>query len=161
MKKLSEKHKKVLKALEERFDYTEDGFLFSKYLGKKLTGTMNPNGYLKLKISGVQILYHQAIFLKINKFLPQSIDHANQLKTDNRIENLRGCSQSYNLANRKFSLGSSKYKGVTKSGKKFRSSIYKDKKKHHLGMYDNEKDAAIAYDVKAKELFGNFALTNF
>jgi len=40
-------------------------------------------------------------------------------------------------------------------------SITKSGKKYYLGLFDNKIDAAVAYDKKAKELHGDFAVLNF
>jgi len=59
--------------------------------------------------------------------------------------------------------GSSMYKGVYwhKLAKKWGARITKNYKQHHIGLFISEKKAAMAYDEKARELFGEFALTNF
>lgn len=92
------------------------------------------------------------------------IDHINQNTLDNRKENLRFCGYSGNSRNRaKFSHKSSKYKGVSwdKNAGKWKGSIYAEGKPLHLGMFSNEYDAAIAYDLAATQYFGEFAYTNF
>lgn len=48
-----------------------------------------------------------------------------------------------------------------KDRKKFVSSIKHNYKTIALGRFDSEIDAAKAYDLKAKELFGEFAYLNF
>lgn len=57
------------------------------------------------------------------------------------------------------------FKGVCKSSryakKPYRAYIVKNNKQYHLGTYDTEIEAAFAYDKKARELFGEFARTNF
>ena len=56
----------------------------------------------------------------------------------------------------------SKYKGVSmhkKSGK-WQAYIKKNYVQKNLGLFDNEHDAAIAYNKAAIEMFGNFAQLN-
>lgn len=99
-------------------------------------------------------------FISINK----KVDHIDGNKLNTRLDNLRACNSSMNNINRKKSINtSSKYKGVSfdKYNKKWQSRIKKDYKTIHLGRYKDEKEAAIAYDNKARELFGEFAVFNF
>lgn len=83
------------------------------------------------------------------------IDHINGIKTDDRLDNLRYCTQGDNLRNRnKFKNASSAYYGVMvqKSNlNKFTAYFVKDKKTHIIGYYDDEVDAAKAYDKTIKE----------
>ena len=44
--------------------------------------------------------------------------------------------------------------------KSYRASIVKNRKKYNLGSYPTPELAALAYNKKAKELFGEFALLN-
>lgn len=93
------------------------------------------------------------------------VDHINHNTLDNRKENLRLCSRTENNRNRLKTKKkcSSKYKGVcrNKLANKWGSYIGYRKKMRFLGYYDSEKEAAQAYDKKAKELFGEFASLNF
>jgi hypothetical protein len=92
------------------------------------------------------------------------VDHIDHNGLDNRRENLRLCTRLENLRNARPSRGgSSKYKGVNwcKIRKKFRARITHNKKRIYLGYFENEIDAAKAYDKKAVELFGEFAYLNF
>lgn len=91
-------------------------------------------------------------------------EHINMNKLDNRKDNLRVGSRSQNMANIQARKGClSQYKGVSylKRVGKWVAYIRKDYKQIHLGYFEKEKDAARAYDDKAKELFGEFASTNF
>jgi hypothetical protein len=78
-------------------------------------------------------------------------------------ENLRACTQSQNNANcRKQSGTTSRYKGVSLdsgTGKWFVRIAINDKCKH-LGAFTDEDEAARTYDRRAREAFGEFALTN-
>jgi hypothetical protein len=91
------------------------------------------------------------------------VDHINHNTLDNRRENLRPCSCSQNLMNKNSHKGLSKYKGVHfhKANKKWVAGIRHFGKQLYLGSYSIEEDAAKAYDIKAAELFGEFALLNF
>ena len=90
------------------------------------------------------------------------IDHINRNKLDNRYENLRVITQKENSYNRTKNVTSNnKYKGVIKRGNKYVASISKDGKRHEIGGFETEEDAANAYDMMAQELFGEFAGLNF
>ena len=89
-------------------------------------------------------------------------DHKDGDGLNNQKENLRLCSDLENGRNKKIpSSNTSGYKGVHQTRKgKWVARIGIDYKKIHLGVFDNPVDAAIAYDKKAKELFGDFAKLN-
>lgn len=92
------------------------------------------------------------------------VDHINGNGIDNRKANLRICTMSENIANsRKFLTGSSKYKGVCLHtyNKNWIALIKINRKSIHIGCFDDEIDAARAYDQKASELYGEFACLNF
>lgn len=91
-------------------------------------------------------------------------DHINRDIFDNRKCNLRECTPSQNNMNRKKMAGtSSKYKGVhwAKPNKKWKAKIVIHDKRIHLGYFENEEDAARAYDKAALSLFKEFANINF
>ena len=89
------------------------------------------------------------------------IDHINLNTLDNRKSNLRTCTPAENTRN-KISYGeNSKYKGVQPSRNVWYARIYLNKKKHFLGYFESEEEAARAYDTAAKELHGEFANLNF
>jgi hypothetical protein len=77
--------------------------------------------------------------------------------------NCRWTTASANNQNkRKQENKTSKYVGVNfhKHSNKWKSEITKNKKSYYLGIFENEKDAAEAYNAKAKELYGKFAKLN-
>lgn len=91
------------------------------------------------------------------------IDHINHNGLDNRRKNLRVCTPVQNQYNKKKKQGCrSAYKGVTwHSGQqRWRARISVNKKRIHLGFFDTEVDAAIAYNHAARTHFQEFALLN-
>jgi len=118
-------------------------------------------GYVKTVVNYETIILHRFI---MNAKKGQQLDHVNGDTLDNRKENLRFCSTSQNLANRKrFINNRSGYKGVDwrPIEKKFRARLSINKRAIHLGYFSDPKDAAFAYDRAAKEYFGSFARINF
>lgn len=93
------------------------------------------------------------------------VDHINGNTLDNRRQNLRLCSHKQNSRNRIFDIKnkSSIYKGVTynKARGKWTAQIMANNKKIHIGLFSKERHAAVAWDIWAKELFGEFARLNF
>lgn len=105
--------------------------------------------------------------LVANEFLQDAdkmIDHIDGNRANNLLSNLRVCSGSQNQGNRKKqkTKTTSKHKGVYYSNrdKRWLSRIAINKKKIHLGCFKTEDEAGIAYNNKAKELFGEFARLN-
>ena len=86
------------------------------------------------------------------------VDHANHNALDNRRSNLRKCTQQNNCFNRKARGGkTSKYKGVhyRKNEKKWVAEL-----RVHLGYFNTQEEAAIAYNKAAELNFGEFAYLN-
>lgn len=93
-------------------------------------------------------------------------DHKDKLSLNNSKDNLRECTQQQNNANRdKFINSTSRYKGVWRNssgkGKPWIAGIRFNYKYYHLGRFNSEIEGAKAYDIKAKEFFGEFACLNF
>lgn len=95
------------------------------------------------------------------------VDHKNGDSLDNRRGNLRPATRSQNEANkgkqRRKGGSSSRFKGVHFDSitSKWRACIRKNYRLIRLGRFARERDAAMAYDAAARQLFGEFAKTNF
>ncbi len=106
------------------------------------------------------ILMHRQI---MNPPRGMVIDHINGNGANNCRCNLRTCTCQQNLCNTRPRGGRSKYKGVRydKRRNKWIAEIYHKGKRYYLGSFDNEIEAARAYDAKAADLFGPYARLNF
>ena len=107
------------------------------------------------------LLMHRVI-MQVPKGL--CVDHINGDPLDNRRENLRICTVSQNLMNQRIQkrAKSSRHKGVSwnKLRNKWYAKIKQDGQSYHLGVFDDEDDAARVYNAAAIERFGEFALLN-
>lgn len=110
---------------------------------------------------GLTTAYLHRVLLQASE--KQIVDHANRNTLDNQKSNLRVCSSSQNNRNRPGTSNSrSAFKGVhfDKTRGKWRSQIYIDGRNHHVGYFDNEESAALAYNVYAATHFKEFGWLN-
>jgi hypothetical protein len=106
-------------------------------------------------------LFHRVI-LNIND-VKIMIDHKNHNGLDCRKCNLRIASNAQNQWNQRLRKDNTTgYKGVTYNKKNcyYSARIKINNKLLYLGSYSDKNDAAIAYNKKATELFGEFAFLN-
>jgi len=93
------------------------------------------------------------------------VDHINHNGLDNRKANLRFATPQQNTWNRRClsRCKGTKYIGVSwdKQSRKWRVRILVDGKSRFLGYFEDEKEAAKAFDRAAKEHRGEFAFLNF
>ena len=92
------------------------------------------------------------------------VDHINGNTFDNRRGNLRLCTNAENSRNQKPQYRcSSAYKGVSwdKKGRKWHSYIKFEQHRYTIGYYEDERQAALFYDLAAIHFFKEFARFNF
>lgn len=162
-------------SLKEIFDYN-DGYLIRKIsktnpnvVGKR-TGFYSSKGYLECKVGREKYSIHRLVWIWHNGDIPKDmlINHINEIKDDNRIENLEIVSNRKNVAiSRKPISG---FTGVRPNGydritklQKWQATITNPKRngRTYLGTYSTKEEAARAYDMKAIEFEGMSAKTNF
>ena len=92
------------------------------------------------------------------------VDHVRQNLLDCRRCALRWASHSENTANSRVRRTgrSSRYRGVTlhKQTGRWQAAAKHLDKNYYLGLFDTEEEAAIAYNCKAKAIWGRFAILN-
>jgi len=119
------------------------------------------NLYAKAKIDGRSVSLHCFLLGVSGSAI---VDHKDGNGLDCRRDNMRTCSHAENMQNRRKQINSAApYKGITldRRNNVWRAQIQCNHKKMHLGGFATPEEAARAYDNKARELFGEFARTNF
>ena len=137
----------------------------TRYAGKEAFTATSPQGYKRGTLLGKNYQAHVVIFAMMTGRWPDGdVDHRNKKRSDNRFRNLREGSRAQNLSNTSSRVGSSsRYLGVCWDARRKRwlAQIRLNRKTISLGRYDDESDAARAYDEAAVKLKGEYASTNF
>lgn len=133
----------------------------SKLVGSSIGG-VSPAGYWQVSIDGKTYTAQRLAWLYVYDEWPEgAIDHINQIKTDNRIENLRVINYSLNAHNTNLRLANnSGVKGVSlrslrkgrRPNKPWVASIMVNCKRKHLGTFFTLEEAAKARAKAEKEM---------
>lgn len=112
-------------------------------------------GYIVIRLKDCLYQAHKLAYIYMNGAAEaDDIDHINGVKNDNRIANLRAVSRSENQQNNGLqSNNTSGVKGISFDNRlnKWHAYIKKDRKRHHIGMFDKKIDAVKArYEAEIK-----------
>lgn len=146
------------------FDYHPDGKLIWKNPTNRavkpgtVAGVKKPAAYSVVSISAKIYMVHRLVYLWHTGEWPQIVDHIDNDKTNNRIENLRAATPEQNMANRRGWAG--RKKGVVPAGSRWGAVIRAAGKQYWLGTFDSEDEAHAAYVEAANRLHGVFAKTS-
>ena len=157
-------------ALREALRYEPDTgrFYWRKAGGRKRVnepaGSLAKNGYVMMGVGGKSFWAHRLAWIYVYGENPAGdIDHINRDRADNRIENLRLATRNMNNGNTGvWKTNTSGYRGVSweKAKQKYECYIWKLDRKQHLGYFDCPVNAALRYNLEAKEYFGEYATLN-
>jgi CO dehydrogenase/acetyl-CoA synthase gamma subunit (corrinoid Fe-S protein) len=151
--------------VKELFDYHPDGHLTWKVQKSNnvkvgsFAGSVNSEGYLQVGIDRVLYKVHRLIYLWHYGFVYNLIDHIDQNKLNNKIQNLRIATNSQNLRNRSKQVNNtSGFKGVSfhKHTNKFQAKIKINKKQIYLGLFLSAEEAYDVYCIAAKKYHKEF-----
>lgn len=152
----------------ERYGISREGDIYD-FERKRFVIPLLNSGYYKVNLTNVQKQYLMYVHrLLAIAFIPNPnnlpcVDHRDRDKTNNSISNLRWCTHQENMRNKTKQTGTtSQYNGVSwhKREQHWVAQIKFNYKQIHLGYFDTEEEAALAYNNKSQELFGEYANTN-
>lgn len=127
----------------------------------KLAGRINNRGYLRVGICGTCFLVHRIIYYMGHGIDPEGlqIDHINNKRLDNRLENLRLATNGNNSQNSLLSSNNkSGFKGVCfhKNTQTWRGYVTLGKKQYSCGYHATPEAAAEAVRSYREQLHKEF-----
>lgn len=152
--------------LKIQLHYDEDTGIFTRLAAKRgvkvgaVTGTPNSGGYLEIRVNYKKLKAHRLAWLYVYGEFPCSdLDHKDGNRTNNRIKNLRLCTECENRHNVGATKGNiSGVKGVNwhKSRGKWQARAMVNYKPYYIGLFKTLEEASVAYQAFAKEHHGEF-----
>ncbi len=145
----------------ENYSINRNGEVRNDKTERILRWKLNSRGYYRVSLSKNNKTTTYKIHRLIAKYFIENpnnyleIDHINNDRLDNSIDNLRWCDRSQNMRNRKKKKEntSSRFIGVCfhKQNNKWKAQCSLNGKRKHIGMYKTEIEAAIAYNNFIRE----------
>lgn len=118
----------------------KDGDLYWKKSGAKVGGCVNRGGYKVMGFKNKTYLTHRIVYLMFHGYQPKFVDHIDNDRTNNRIENLRPANPAQNQWNSRLRpANTSGAKGVCwhKKTKKWQVKISVNRTLKHFGYFDD------------------------
>jgi hypothetical protein len=146
--------KKEVEYRDGHFHRLSDGALI---IETPIKGTQR---YIRVRVCGVVQRLHRMVFLYHKGYLPKVIDHINNDRTNNRIENLREVTQQQNCLNRVAHKNNrSGYKNVFwhSAMNKWSVQISINSKRRVFGYYDDVELAGLVAEEARAKFHGEFA----
>ena len=144
------------------FTYRDGGLYYRATRGGNVAGsragTLQRVGYRQVMIAKKKHYEHRIIYLMHHGVFPAEIDHINNVKDDNRVENLRACVSSenkYNLHGR----SATGVKGVyfDKRRARYCAELVAGGRKVRAGSFSSLESAAAAIKALRVAHHGDFA----
>ncbi len=130
----------------------DEDYLWISEFKWRIDGGYATTGHNAIRMHRILLRAHKGVL----------VDHVDRNPLNNQKINLRVASALQNAQNRSpRKCRISKYKGIHKVNGKWRVRIQVNGERIHIGYYDNDLDAARAYDKAAKHYFKEFAYLNF
>lgn len=130
----------------------------AKFAGKEAGRKMHGQDYRQVLVCGKRLLVHRVIAAMHGLDTSLVIDHIDGQPSNNKIENLRACTQRNNTKNR---VGWSKKRervGVSQYRPGRWVAYIRENGKHmHLGTFARYEDAVAARALREAVVFGEFA----
>ena len=152
--------------LQSIFDY-KDGEIYWKKIKVKnqvqagdVAGFITNNNYKNVRLDGKKIPVHHIIFIMHYGYLPKKIDHKDNNRLNNRIENLRIATTENNNQNavrRKDNTTGVKGVNFCKRDKRFIARIQANSSRHLVGYFKTLEEAEKALVAARKEYHKEFA----
>ena len=123
-------------------------------------GSLSGDGYLHTTINGKKYKNHRIIFMYYHGYLPEFIDHIDNNRLNNHIENLREATIAQNNRNAKTpNTNTSGVKGVSwsKAANKWLVRIHINDKEKCFGHYHDIEIAKFIAETMRNKYHGDFA----
>ena len=146
------------------YSVSDKGNVRNDSTGKILKG-FNSNGYLRVELTNTERAKKYRIHrLVADAFIPnpdnkQCVDHIDNNKVNNNVENLRWATIQENTRNMSLTgKNTSGYKGVSfnRFTQKWVASIKNNGRSVHIGSYRTVEEAALARQQVAMQLYGEY-----
>ena len=151
--------------LHQLFEYREGNLYWKVARSNRIkvgakAGHENKLGYIEVRIDGKLYLLHRLIYIYHNGELSYNVDHIDNNNRNNKIENLRQCTQSGNGCNKRMQKNNtSGYKGVSycKQTNKWKCNISFNGVDFWLGRFSSREDAVEAIKKARISIHKEFA----